>query len=442
MTQNAPTDFIVTNATIVTCNAAHDVITNGAIHIEDGKLAAIGTANDLAPLADAGRPMIDANGKILMPGLINAHCHAGDSLFRGLVEDLPLEDWLQLVWKAEGATLSEKNCLTGAKLGLAELLLSGVTSVVDMFWHPEQTFAAADMLGMRLVSGGIFFGMKGMDGKEPSVRAKDAQRMFKDYGGSDKHILGTYPHGTYTCDPETIREAFAIAREHDGVFSTHAAETRAEQKIVTDRYGLSIIRHLHALEALDPRTLLAHCVHIDDEEIDLLAETGTHVAHNPLSNLKLGSGFAPVPKMLAAGVNIALGTDGAISGNDLDMWLAMRLAATLHKAVHEDATLISTADALHMATLNGAKALRADDRLGSIEVGKQADFILVETNAPHAIPMFSPINHLVFSAGRGDVRDVFVAGRQLVNNRQFTQFDFTALSAEVLALKDDIASSI
>ena len=313
-----PTDLVITNALVVTADSAGTVIRDGAITVEEGRIARLG-------------PSADVGGMLLAPGLVNTHCHAGDSLFRGLVEDLPLEPWLRTVWKAEGAILDRDTVRLGATLGLAETLLGGVTTTMDMFWHPAETVAAARRLGVRVATGGIFFDGPGIDGLAPGDRLAAAAAFFDAFGGSDDVLPGCLPHGAYTVGPHGLVAAKRLADDRGGLFCTHAAETRAEQAIVHERYGRSVIRHLDALGLLDARTVLAHCVWLDDEEIAILARSGATVSHNPLSNLKLASGIARVPDLLAAGVRVTLGTDGAISGNDLDLWMALRLAATLHR---------------------------------------------------------------------------------------------------------------
>jgi 5-methylthioadenosine/S-adenosylhomocysteine deaminase len=430
-------DLVIQNAVVVTGDAAGTVIRDGSVSVTDGRIATLGTG---AP--GPAREVIDARGMLLMPGLINTHCHGGDSLFRGLVEDLALEPWLQTVWKAEGAILNRDTVRLGATLGFAELLLGGVTCVMDMFWHPRETVAAARAVGCRVSTGGVFFDGPGVDGRQPETRLTDAEAFFDEFAGSDDVLPGTFPHGAYTVGPDSLRAAKRLADARGALYSTHAAETRAEQDTVTRRYGRSVIRHLDALGVLDPRTVLAHCVWLDDEEISILARTGATVAHNPVSNLKLASGIARVPDMLAAGVRVTLGTDGAISGNDLDMWLALRLAATLHRASTLSPTAVTTAQALRMVTLDAASALGAADRLGSLEPGKLADMILIDLNRAHAVPMFDPLTHVVFSCAKSDVRHVFVGGRQVVRDGALTSLDLSATLAEVSALVPRIAASV
>ncbi|WP_159590206.1 amidohydrolase family protein [Chelativorans xinjiangense] len=436
------TDLVVTNATVVTCDATGTVITKGGVAVEGGRIERVASSAELEAAAASARQVVDGTGHILMPGLINTHCHAGDSLFRGLVEDLPLEPWLQTVWKAEGVILNPETCHLGSVLGFAELLLSGVTTVMDMFWYPAETVKAARKVGMRVSTGGIFFDPPGVTGHDFKGRIAVAERFFEEFGGAEDVFPAILPHGAYTVAPENLRAAKEIADRHGALFSTHAAETRAEQADVTSRYGRSVIRHLDHLGLLDERTVLAHCVHLDDEEIDILARMGATAVHNPMSNLKLASGFARVPEMLGAGVRVTLGTDGAISGNDLDMWMALRLAATLHKAVSAKADAVSTGEALAMMTSAGAAALNATDRIGSLEPGKLADMILVDVKRPHAVPMFDPVTHLVYSTAKSDVRHVFLGGEQVVRDGALTRhaIEETIEAVELLAPK--IAASI
>jgi 5-methylthioadenosine/S-adenosylhomocysteine deaminase len=432
-------DLVITNALIVTADPAGRVIRDGALAVSGGRITALGPA---AQIGRNAREVIDAGAMLLMPGLVNAHCHACDSLFRGLVEDLPLEPWLQVVWKSQAAILSPRTVRLGATLGFAELLLGGVTTTMDMYWHPRETVAAARAVGCRVSTGGIFFDGPGMDRVPPERRLAEAEAFFDDFAGAADVLPGTFPHGAYTVGPDGLQAAKRLAEARGGLFSTHAAETRAEQATVTGRYGRSVIRHLDALGLLDKRSVLAHCVWLDDEEIAILARTGATAVHNPMSNLKLASGFARVPEMLAAGVRVALGTDGAISGNDLDLWMALRLAATLHKASTLRADAVSTAQALRMVTLAGAEALGAVDRIGSLEVGKLADMILIDLNRPHAVPLFDPLTHIVYSCAKSDVRHVFVGGRQVVRDGTLTQVDLDETLDRVTALAPRIAQSV
>jgi 5-methylthioadenosine/S-adenosylhomocysteine deaminase len=330
----------------------------------------------------------------------------------------------------------------GATLGLAELLLGGVTTVMDMFWYPRETVLAARDLGMRVATGGIFFDGPGIDGLDPASRLAQAEAFFDEFAGAEDVLPGCLPHGSYTVGPEQLLASKALAAERGGFFCTHAAETRAEREDIEDRYGASVIRHLDALGLLDASTVLAHCVWLDEEEIGILARTGATASHNPLSNLKLASGIAPVPAMLAAGVRVTLGTDGAISGNDLDMWLAMRLAAVLHKGATLDAGAVATGQVLDMVTRDAATALGAGDRIGALEPGRFADMILIDLDRAHAVPLFDPLTHLVYSCTRSDVRHVYVGGAEVVRDGSLVRHDLGATLDAVRDLVPAIAASV
>lgn len=435
-------DLVIRNATVVTCDGHDTVIEGGGVAVESGRIVRVAASAELAPLAAAARHVVDGSGHILMPGIVNTHCHAADSLFRGLVENLALEPWLQTVWKAEGAILNPETSRLGSVLGFAELLLSGVTTVLDMFWYPAETVQAARTVGIRVATGGIFFDPPGVTGHDLKGRIAAAEAFFEEFGDDELVLPAILPHGAYTVAPENLQTAKAIARRHGALFSTHAAETAAEQADIATRYGRSVVRHLDHLGLLDERTVLAHCVHLDDEEIDILARSRASVAHNPMSNLKLASGIARIPDMLDAGVNVSLGTDGAISGNDLDMWMALRLAASLHKGASGRPEVVTTRQALAMLTTAGARALCAGDRIGSLEPGKCADMIMVDLKRPHAVPVFDPVTHLVYSTAKSDVRHVFVAGEQVVRDGVLTRHDIDGTIAAVERLAPRIAASI
>ncbi len=435
-------DILITDALIVTCDGNHSIIENGVMAVNNGKITALECPNTSAAKKLTAKKIIGANGNIVMPGLINMHCHAADSLFRGLVENLPLEEWLGRVWIAEKAILTPETTYLGSVLGLAENLLSGSTTVMDMFWYPDETVRAAKDLGMRISTGGIFFDLPGIGGRSHENYVLEAQNFYESHSSDDSVIPAILPHGSYTVSPQNLSEAKSIADQYGILFCTHAAETQAEQNDIKTRYDNSVIRHLDKYKLLGETSVLAHCVHLDETEISLLAQSKTNVVLNPMSNLKLGSGIAPVKEMYRAGINLTIGTDGAISGNDLDMWLAMRLTCGLAKGLNMEADALNAEQVLHMATINGAKALGRSDSLGSLELGKNADFILVDINNSHSIPLFDPITHLVFGAGRSDVTDVFVSGKHVVENKKIGGLDIEKIHAKVRQLAPSIKASL
>ncbi len=435
-------DILIKDALIVTCDPAHTIIENGVLTVRDGKITALESSDIVSASSFRAKKIISANGNIVMPGLINMHCHAADSLFRGLVENLPLEEWLGRVWIAEKAILTPETTYLGSILGLAENLLSGATTVMDMFWYPEATANAAKKLGMRISTGGIFFDLPGIGGRCHEDYISEAHQFSQNHEADENVIPAILPHGSYTVSPENLIDAKRIADEYGILFCTHAAETKAEQNDIKTRYNNSVIRHLNEHKLLGENVVLAHCVHLDDKEISLLAKSKTNVVLNPMSNLKLGSGIAPVKEMKRAGINLTIGTDGAISGNDLDMWLAMRLTCGLAKGLNMEADALTAEQVLHMATINGAKALGKSESIGSLEIGKCADIIMVDVNNSHSIPLFDPITHLVFGAGRSDITDVFVSGKHIVKNKKITGIDIEKFYDEVRELAPQIKASL
>jgi 5-methylthioadenosine/S-adenosylhomocysteine deaminase len=435
-------DILITDALVVTCDGNHSIIENGVMAVNQGKITALEKSDTPAAENLNAKKIVSANGNIVMPGLINMHCHAADSLFRGLVENLPLEEWLGRVWIAEKAILTPETTYLGSILGLAENLLSGSTTVMDMFWYPDETVKAAKDLGMRISTGGIFFDLPGIGGRSHKDYIAEANNFYQKHSSDDSVIPAVLPHGSYTVSPQNLSEAKSIADRHGMLFCTHAAETQAEQNDIKARYDNSVIRHLDKHKLLGETSVLAHCVHLDEKEISLLAQSKTNIVLNPMSNLKLGSGIAPVKAMHRAEINLTIGTDGAISGNDLDMWLAMRLTCGLAKGVNMEADALTAEQVLHMATINGAKALGKSNTLGSLEIGKNADFILVDINNSHSIPLFDPITHLVFGAGRSDVTDVFVSGKHVVKNKKISGLDIEKIYEEVRQLAPSIKASL
>ncbi len=433
-------DLLVENCLVAVCDESFTSIENASVAVKDGLICWIGPA--AAKPEFQTKETVNGKGNLLAPGLVNCHCHLADSLFRGLVEDLPLEEWLGVLWKAEGAMLNPETTELGAKLGLAELLLGGTTTVLDMFWFPDSAAKAACELGARIHTGGFAFDPPGMDGFGREDRLPQARKFIGDWESEELVTPVVMAHGAYTAGPDSLREMHGLAQESGLLFHIHAAETVQENKTVLDAHGRKVIGHLGELGILGPRTLLAHAVHLDDGELNEVADSKTMVVHNPVSNLKLGSGFARIPEMLELGVRVSLGTDGAVSGNDIDMFMAIRLAAIMHRGKAEDATAVGARRAVAMATLEGAAALGAQDMIGSLEVGKRADMILVDLDVPHAQPLFNTYGHLAYSASSSDVKSVWVGGRQVVSEGELLTADLDGILESVRKLAPEIKSSI
>ncbi|MFP5504707.1 MAG: TRZ/ATZ family hydrolase [Gammaproteobacteria bacterium] len=399
------------------------VLGEHSLAIHEGRIAAV------LPTAEAraryqGRTELNLERHALMPGLINAHTHAAMSLLRGLADDIPLMDWLQKhIWPAEGRWVSEEFVLDGSELAIAEMLRGGTTCFSDMYFFPEVTARAAAAAGMRATVGLILIDF-------PTVYAGDADEYLAkglalhDAYRSHPLIRTAFaPHAPYSVSDAPLGRVRVLADELDVPIHMHVHETADEVAQALEQHGRRPLARLHGLGVVSPALLAVHMTQLTDDEIALCAASGVSVLHCPESNLKLASGFCPVQKLLAAGINVALGTDGAASNNDLDMFGEMRSAALLAKAVSGNASAVPAYQALRMATLNGAQALGIADATGSLVAGKWADVCAVELDGIEATPMYHPLSQLVYASGRHQVSDVWVAGEHLLKERVLTTLD-------------------
>jgi 5-methylthioadenosine/S-adenosylhomocysteine deaminase len=381
------------------------------------------------PLAGArerfrARETVALPGHALLPGMVNAHAHSAMALLRGAGDDLPLERWLgERIWPLEREIVSAGFVKDGTRLAALEMLRAGITTCNDMYFFPGEAARALRSAGLRAVVGILTIDF-------PSRYAGDAHDYLhkglaaRDELAGDALVSFTLaPHAVYTCSDETLQRVGVLAEELDLPVHMHVHETREEIAGSLTRDGCRPLERLDRLGLVGPRLLAVHAVHLEAREIALLAERGASVAHCPASNLKLASGIAPVARLLAAGVNVAIGTDGAASNNRLDMLGETRLAALLAKAAADDAAALPAWQALECATLGGARALGLEDRIGSIEPGKQADLIAVDLSGVHNQPCYDPVSQLIYSAGREDVTDLWVAGQRLLADRRIADTD-------------------
>ena len=408
------------------------VLVDHAVAIADGRIVAMLPAAEALERFDA-REVVRLDRHALIPGLVNLHCHAAMTLFRGLADDLHLMDWLeQHVWPAEARHVCDEFVYDGSALAMAELLRGGVTCVNDMYFYPEATARAALAAGMRAVLGVIAI-------EFPSAYATDAAAYLQKglatrdaYRGEALLSFALAPHAPYTVSDETLRRIAVLAEELDVPIHSHVHETRAEIAQGVERNGMRPVQRLHRLGVLGPRLIAVHAVHLEELEIQLLAREGVSVAHCPSSNLKLASGIAPVVRLRQKGVRVGLGTDGAASNNRLDMFTEMRTAALVAKAAAEDACALGAADALEMATLEGARALGLDREIGSIAAGKSADLAAIELSSLETVPCFDPVSHLVYCAGREHVTHAWVMGKPRLFERRLAGFDEADLRNKAL----------
>lgn len=431
-----PVDTLFAGALVVTMDEGERLIEDGSVAIRDGEIVAVGRRADLAHLES--RETVDAAGKLLMPGLVNSHVHMADSLFRSLVEDLPLEPWLERLWISERAFVTHDNVELGARLALVEMIRCGTTTALDMFWFPEAGADAAVAAGFRLLTGPIFFDFEGPDGIAKEDRVSVGEAWLDKYTDQPLIIPCVQPHNHITVSPEGMQAARRMADDAGVLFHTHCSETSTEVRQTQERFGRTPVGHLDELGILDGPAVLAHCVHLTDDDFSRLQRTGAAAIHNPLSNLKLGSGIAPVARLLEEGVPVIVGTDGPVSSNDLDMWTAMRFAGLLQRGANQDPLLTPARDVVRMVTSVGAEALGLGDAIGRITEGRRADMILIDLDRPHLTPMFDPYAHLVYAVGRDDVRSVMIDGRFVMRDRALPTLDEETVLTDVGLLAEKI----
>jgi len=430
--QNAPrdVDLIVTGGTVVTVDAAGRVIENGAVAIDGADIAGVDTAAAIAKQF-RGRETIDASGQVVLPGLINTHTHAPMVLYRGLADDLPLMEWLNnYIFPAESKTVSPEFVRAGTRLAALEMIESGTTTFADMYYFEEEIARETRSAGLRGVLGQTVIQFPVADAKTPADALARAESFINEFKGDPLITPAVAPHAIYTLDGPTLRAARELSKRHDVPTLIHLAESRDETKVAEERHASSPVAYLEGLGFLGPGVVGAHGVWVSDADIQVLKMRNVGISHNPESNMKTASGVAPILKYLRAGVSIGLGTDGAASNNDLDMFEAMRIAALLAKHDSADPSTLSARTVLEMATIRGARTLGMDGRIGSLEPRKRADLITVSVSGARQTPMYDPISHLVYVIHGDDVRNTVVNGKVLMRDRHVLTLEEPAVIAE------------
>ncbi len=425
-------DLLIHNGTFVTVDAEETIYPNGILAVDGNQITAIGPRPDSDPLPPAGET-VDAGGGIVLPGLVNAHTHLPMVLFRGLADDLPLMTWLNdHIFPAEAALITPPNVRAATRLSCAELLLAGVTTCCDGYFLEDTVAGVVEEMGLRAVLGQGIIDTPAPGVADPEHNIAVAKAFIQQWRTRCPLIRpSVFCHAPYTCGPETLQAAKALARAAGVLLQIHVAETRDEVSQMRARYGCSPVVHLDRLGLLDRDTLMVHGVWLDDAEIALAADRGAGIVHCPESNMKLGAGIAPVTRFLAAGLTVGLGTDGCASNNNQDLFKEMDAAAKLHKVASSDPTVVSAAEALNMATIDGARAIGLDAAIGSLEVGKQADIIILDGRHPRLHPLHNPVSQAVYAAGGDCVRDTIVAGRFRVRNRRLVGWELASILAPV-----------
>jgi 5-methylthioadenosine/S-adenosylhomocysteine deaminase len=424
-------DLIIKGGTVLTMTPGREPIPGGAVAVRAGAIVEVGTAAEIDARYVAGE-VLEAGGGLIMPGFVNTHTHLAMTLLRGLADDLPLREWLEEhIWPTERALMTAETVTLGTRLAVAESLQAGVTCVCDMYFHAEKVIEAVVAAGLRAVVPEAMLDFPTPSCPTPEHALARQRELWERYRSHPLVVPAVAPHSPYSVSAANLVKEAELAEELGVALVIHVAETRWEAEKIKAEKGVSPVAYLADLGILSERTVAAHCVHVSEEDLALLAEFDVGVATNPASNLKLSSGVAPVPQMLARGIKVAFGTDGAASNNTLDLLRDAQLACLLYKGISGDPTCMPARTVAEMLTIGGARVLGLDDRVGTLDAGKRADVVCLAVDRPRAVPVFDPYSHLAYAARSSDVCHVVIEGRTVVRDRALVGVDVDGLLAEV-----------
>lgn len=430
-------DCIYSARYLLPCHTQEGVIKNGAIAVTGSTITAVGKVNDLIKKFPTARHHHESRG-LIMPGLVNSHTHAAMSCFRGLADDLPLMLWLEKHIFPIEAKLTSEMVYTSTLLSIAEMIKSGTTSFCDMYLFSSDVARAAEETGIRAWIGEVLYDFPSPCYGDVDNGVSYVQEQIDTYNDHPLVTITVDPHSTYTCSPTLLERLGMLADETDSLYVIHLSENDAEVQTCLERYGANPVEHLNQLGLLGPKTLASHCVKLTSEDIALLSSKKVKVAHCIESNMKLASGIAPVVEMIKQGITLSLGTDGSASNNDVDMFSEMNSVAKMQKIETMDPTAMNAEETLKAATIGGARALSAERILGTLESGKQADFIVLDLDQPHLTPLYNIPSHLTYVVRGSDVIHSFVAGKQLMQNRRLLTIDENGLLNEMRTMAEKI----
>ncbi len=431
-------DLLVVGGTVVTMDSAKRVIEDGAVAVTGDEIVAVGKREEINSRYDAAHT-IEARSRIIMPGLINSHAHAAMSLFRGIADDLSLDDWLKkYIFPAEARNVTADFVAWGTRLGILEMLRGGITDYADMYYFEDDVARVTKEAGMRGVLGETIIDFPAPDNKTLDAAFAYSQKYLDHWKGDPLIVAAVAPHSIYTCSEKTLQDSAALARKNGAPILIHIAEAPFELDQSRAKHGLTPVAYLGKIGLLGPDVLGAHCIWTDAADIATLAHYGVGCSHNPSSNMKTAAGVMPVIEMREAGVAVGLATDGAASNNNLDLFEEMDMAAKLQKISRMDPRALPAQQVVEMATIDGARALHLEKQIGSLETGKKADLIIVDANAPHATPMYSVYSEIVFALKATDVRTVIIAGRVIMDERKM----LTLNEEEILQTAKDYQKKI
>jgi len=432
-------DLIVSGATVVTMDANRAIYEDGSVAVKGDSIVAVGPRNEIESRYKA-QQTIDGKGKLVLPGFVNGHTHVPMTLFRGLHDDVTLNDWLyKYIFPAEAKNVNEEFVRWGTRLAAAEQIRAGVTTFADMYYFEAAVADETKAAGMRGVLGETFIDFPAPDNKSEAEMLAYTERFLKKWQGDPLIHAAPAPHSIYTCSKKTLQDAAALARKYHAPLLIHVAEMKKERDDSEKQNGMSPVQYLEKIGLLGPDIVAAHCIFVDEADRKLLAERNVGCVHNPSSNMMLASGVSPVPEMRAAGIAVGLGTDGpAGSNNDLDLMEEMDLAAKLAKITKMDPLALNAKAVVEMATIDGARALHMEKEIGSLETGKKADLVLIGLDAPHAVPMYDVYAQLAYALKGSDVETVVIGGRVVMRDRKL----LTVKEEEVLQKAREYRKSV
>lgn len=435
--QEAEVDILLLGGTIVTADARNSIFDPGFLSVADGRIVGVGPLEQAKGIR-ASRT-IQASDTLILPGLINGHQHAAMSLMRGVADDMRLMEWLhEVMFPIEAQVVNEEFVYWGTLLSAAEMIATGTTAFADMYYFEEKAAEAVDRSGMRGILGETVIGFPSPDAPTPQEALQRARRFLQEWRNHPRVIPAVAPHSPYTCSQEVLTASRDLAAEMDAPLLIHLSETQEEVDQLLRETGMRPIEYLDRIGFLSERVIAAHVVWASDAEIELLKRRGVGVIHNPESNMKLASGVAPIPNMLLAGIPIGLGTDGPVSNNNLDLFQEMDSMAKLHKVFTGDPTVVTAREAFLAATREGARAIGMDSRIGSLETGKEADFVILSRKHPAAHPLYDPYSAIVYALDGRGVRQVFVAGEEIYRDGVFRGFELEQVLEKAASIQSHI----
>ncbi len=440
---NQTADLLIVGGMVVTMNATREVIEDGAVAVKNGEIVAVGKSSDLTK-AYRAKETINAKGKVVIPGLINTHTHVPMSLYRGIADDLDLQEWLtKYIFPAEAKNVNEAFVRAGTRLGLAEFIRGGTTTFCDMYYFEDVIADETSKAGVRAVLGETLIDFPAPDNKTFDEALVYTEKFVKKWQGNPLIIPAIAPHAPYTVSQEHLLKTRALSDKLNAPLIIHLAEAESETDFIQQKHkGMRPIEYVEKIGFLSDKTIAAHVIQANEAELDILKRIGVGIAHNPQSNMKLAAGVAPVPMMLKKNLRVGLGTDGAASNNDLSLWEEMDTAAKLHKVFSKDPKVVSAEEAFAMGTIGGARALHLENLIGSLEVGKRADIVIAGFESLNQTPSYNVYSTLVYATKAEDVQTVIINGKIVMRDKRLLTLDENVIKKDANLYRQKIINSL